>query len=654
MPNHLATEASPYLRQHADNPVDWWPWGDEAFAEAKRRDCPVLISIGYAACHWCHVMAHESFENPETAEIMNEGFVNIKVDREERPDIDAVYMEATQAMTGSGGWPMTVFATPDGEPFYCGTYFPPRATHGRAGFGELCQALAAAWEDQRDQVTAQASELVGHLRKEAFTAAELPTMADLDNAVANLVALHDDRWGGFGGAPKFPQPMAIDVLLDAFGRTGDEAALRAAVVTLDAMAAGGIRDHLGGGFARYSVDNTWLVPHFEKMLTDQALAVRAYTHAWQLVGLERHREVVAETVGYVLRDLRLPGGGFASSEDADADGVEGSFAVWTPDEIRSVLADDPEAAEAAIDWWQVSDEGNFEGVSILHRLDHPTEQTRPPAVERARAAMFAAREQRVRPGLDDKVLTEWNGLMISALAEAGAALGEPTWVTAAADAAQFLLAELFDPDTGWRRSWQVDGGAHHRAFAADVAALVDAFTRLSEATGDPGWLTRAVDAADRLLADYADSEGGGFFTTAHDGEALVARPKSVQDSPLPSANSAAAVALLRLAALVEDDRYRDAAVGVLALTGRFAGQHPTAFGHLLLAVELHEQGAVEVTISGDKPSTDPLEAAYLAEWRPSAVLRWEPGGDTTALVCRNSVCELPTSDPAALTTSLGG
>jgi uncharacterized protein YyaL (SSP411 family) len=654
VPNHLAGESSPYLRQHADNPVDWWPWGPEAFAEAKRRDRPVLISIGYAACHWCHVMAHESFENADTAEIMNTSFVNIKVDREERPDVDAVYMEATQAMTGSGGWPMTVFATPDGEPFYCGTYFPPRASQGRAGFGEICQALSAAWDDNREQVTTQAAELTGHLRRESFDAAEVPTMAEVDGAVANLVALYDPRWGGFGGAPKFPQPMAIDVLLGAFHRTGDDAALQAAVGTLDAMAAGGIYDHLGGGFARYSVDTRWLVPHFEKMLTDQALLMRAYTHAWQLVGLDRHRTVVREAVAYLRRDLRLPGGAFASSEDADADGVEGSFAVWTPDEIRTVLSDDPEAAEAALAWWDVTEDGNFEGVSILHRLEHRTELDRPAAVERARAALFDAREKRVRPGLDDKVLTEWNALAIAALAEAGVAFGEPDWVGLAVDAATFLLAELHDAESGWKRAWHIDGGARHRAFAADLAALVDAFTRLCEATGEATWLEHAVATADALLAGHADDVGGGFFTTAHDGEALIARQKVVQDTPVPSANSAAAVALLRLAALTGEERFHDAARGVLALTGRFAGQHPTAFAHLLAAVPLFDQGVVEVTVSGEGPTTEALLAAYRSTWRPEAVLRREPDGVEQAMVCRNSVCELPTTDPARLTTSLGG
>ena len=653
MSNHLATESSPYLRQHADNPVNWYPWGADAFAEAKERDCPVIISIGYAACHWCHVMAHESFENPEIAAVMNEGFVCIKVDREERPDIDAVYMEATQAMVGSGGWPMTVFATPDGNPFFCGTYFPPRTSQGRIGFPELCHTLSAAWVDQRDKVIEQAAEITKHVQREGLDAAEMPSMSDVDNAVANLVALHDQRWGGFGPAPKFPQPMVIDVVLGAFQRTADEAALVAAVTTLDAMAAGGIYDHLGGGFARYSVDNIWLVPHFEKMLSDQALLIRAYTHAWQTVGLDRHRTVVAETVEYVLRDLRHESGGFFSSEDADADGMEGSFQVWSPAEIRAALADDPDAAEAAIAWWGVTEAGNFEGQSILHRLDHRTGPARSEDVDRARSRLFAARDKRVRPGLDDKVLTEWNALMISALAEAAVAMEEPAWLHAAETAAKFLIGELHDGQRGWLRSWQSRSGARHQAFASDHAALVDAFTRLYEATGDAAWLSRATTTAESLLENFEDPVNGGFFTTSHTGEQLVANLKALQDNPIPSANSSAAVALLRLGALTGEGRYRESAGRVLSLTGRFAGQHPTAFGELLAAIPLYVHGVTEVTISG--ADTAALLTAYRATWRPEAVLRIEASsGDAQAMVCRNSVCDLPVTAAADLTRSLDG
>ncbi len=599
-------------------------------------------------------MAHESFENPDIARLMNDSFVNIKVDREERPDIDALYMEATQLMTGSGGWPLTVIATPDGEPFFCGTYFPPRARGGRAGFGEICDALSVAWADSREQVISQAQNIVEHLRTSTFQSAELPTLDDVDNGVANLIALFDSRWGGFGSAPKFPQPMAIDVLLGAFARTGDDTALKVAISTLDAMAAGGIYDQLGGGFARYSTDTKWLVPHFEKMLTDQALLIRAYSHAYQLVGLDRHRQIVEETVDYVLRDLRLPGGGFATSEDADADGIEGSFAVWTPDEIHHVLQDDPQAAQAAIAWWSVTDEGNFEGTSILHRFEHRDDLVRPAAVERARAALFAAREQRVRPGLDDKVLCEWNALMISALAEAGIACNEPTWVDMAIDAADFLLAELRSGSSNWHRSWQSESGARHRALAADLAALIDAFTRLYEATASSRWLTEATMVADRLIADYLDASDGGFFTVAHDGETLIARQKVVQDNPIPSANSTAAVALFRLGAIVERADYVEVARGVLALTGRYAGQHPTAFAHLLAAVLFVDEGPVEVTISGTGPTSAALVAAYRASWRPDAVVRFDADGDQQALVCRNQVCALPISEAKVLTNALGG
>lgn len=655
MVNRLSEATSPYLVQHANNPVDWWEWSPEAFAEARQRDVPILLSIGYAACHWCHVMAHESFENPEIADIMNANFVCIKVDREERPDIDALYMEATQAMTGSGGWPMTVFATPDAKPFFCGTYFPPRTMQGRVGFPELCETLAAAWEDQRDDIFQRAEQLTEHLNAQTFDAGDLPTIADIDNAVANLVALFDPTWGGFSSAPKFPQPMVINVLLRAFDRSGDEAALQAAVTTLDAMAAGGMYDHLGGGFARYSTDKTWLVPHFEKMLSDQALLVQAYSHAYSLVGLERHRRIVTETIEYVLRDLRHTDGGFYSSEDADADGLEGSFSVWSPDEIRSVLADDPEAAEAAIAWWGVTDEGNFEGQSILHRMHDRTGPERPEAVARARAALFVAREKRVRPGLDNKVLTEWNALMISALCDAAMALDRPDWIVEAVRSAAFLTKNLHDDTRGWLRSWQQDGGAKQLAFAADYATLTDAFTKIYETTGDQRWLDEATATADALIARFADPENGGFFTTAHDGETLIARQKALQDNPTPSANSAAAVALLRLGAMTGALAYRVHAEGVLRLAGRFAGQHPTAFGHLLAAIELHDLSITEVTVRGDfdAPEAAAFRAVYWSAWRPRGVLiHTADDAATTAQVCRDAVCDLPVHDPTALADAL--
>ncbi|MEO7429831.1 MAG: thioredoxin domain-containing protein, partial [Acidimicrobiales bacterium] len=421
--NRLASETSPYLRQHADNPVDWYPWGDDAFAAAKERDRPILLSVGYSACHWCHVMAHESFEDADVAAVMNRVFVNVKVDREERPDVDDIYMEATQAMTGQGGWPMTVACTPDGRPFFAGTYFPKERRGGMIGFVELCERIDELWSTRREELLEQADQLTGSLGRSALIepSSELPSAASVDGAIEALLGASDPTHGGLGGAPKFPQPMAQEALAAAAAR-GDERALAALVSTLDNMAAGGIYDHLGGGFSRYSVDAVWLVPHFEKMLYDNALLIRLYLHGWQLTGEARFRQVLGETIAYVLRDLRQPRGGVASAEDADSEGEEGKFYVWSDTEVRAVLADD---ADVARHWYGFRPGGNFEhGATIPNRLHAIGELARPAEVEAARAALFAARSKRVRPGLDDKVLTEWNAYLVAALAEAGAAAAE--------------------------------------------------------------------------------------------------------------------------------------------------------------------------------------------------------------------------------------
>jgi uncharacterized protein YyaL (SSP411 family) len=667
--NRLAQETSPYLRQHADNPVDWYPWGPEAFERAQAEDKPILLSVGYSACHWCHVMAHESFEDEATAAVMNERFVNVKVDREQRPDVDAVYMEATQAMTGSGGWPMTVFATPDGEPFYCGTYFPRERRQGMPSFTDVLLSIHDAWATKRDQIAEQATTLTEHLRRSSLPAAEggsLPGPEVLDGAVAALLAQHDDRLGGFGRAPKFPQTMSIDVLL----RDGRPEAVAAAVVSLDHMAAGGLFDHVGGGFARYSVDAAWLVPHFEKMLYDQALLVRAYLHAWQVTGDDRHRQVLDETIGYVLRHLRHPAGGFFSAEDADSEGVEGRFHTWTVAEVVDVLGDGPEA-KVALDWYGVRPEGNFEhtGRSIPNRLHAVGELARPAAIEAARAALFEARERRVRPGLDDKVLTEWNGLFVSALAEAAAATGEVAWHHAAVAGGEFLLRALRRPDGRWLRTWQADppdpdgpGRADVLAFAADHGALVDAFTRLYELTGEARWIAEAIDAADALLELFWDDDAGGVFTVGHDGEQLVARQKDLLDGASPSASSLAAVGLLRLGALTGVDRYRERAEEIVALLGALGAEHPTSLGHLLSAVDLVVGGIDEVVVTGLRPD---LVAAYRNAWRPRAVLAWgehfesplwhgrdEQGDAGLAYVCRHYACGRPAAAPEALAAQL--
>jgi uncharacterized protein len=657
--NRLAGETSPYLRQHRENPVDWYPWGDEAFAEARRRDVPLLLSVGYSACHWCHVMAHESFENGGVAGVMNELFVNVKVDREERPDVDAVYMEAVQTMTGQGGWPMTVFLTPDGQPFFGGTYFPPTARGGMPGFVDLCKAVDDAWRNRRTELLEQAGKLTEAIRRTASLSggADRPGPAVLERAADELRAAFDGEWGGFGRAPKFPQSMALDLLLRVHHRTGDEGELAVVAESLDAMASGGMYDHLGGGFHRYSVDAFWMVPHFEKMLYDQALLARVLLHAWQVTGEARYRQVLDETIGYVLRDLRRPGGGLASAEDADSEGEEGRFYVWRPDEIRAVLADDSEAAEAALEWYGVTAAGNFEGANILHRPVRG-DLLRPPAVERARAALFAAREGRVRPGLDDKVLTEWNALFLSSLAEAAAAAGDAGWRAAAVETGEFLLSSLRRDDGRWLRSWQAEGGARHLAYAADHAALVDAFTRLAELTGEARWIAEARTTADALLELFEDPAGGGVFTTGNDAEALVARQKDLFDNATPSANSAAALALARLAALTGEASYAEAADRMTRLVGEAAGSHPTAFAHLLAALDVLIGPAAEVAVVGDRPD---LVAAVHRRYLPRAVLAWgepypsplwEGRTDGRAYVCEGFACQAPVDSVETLEEQL--
>jgi uncharacterized protein YyaL (SSP411 family) len=654
--NRLAQQTSPYLRQHADNPVDWWPFGPEALAEAARRDVPVLVSVGYSACHWCHVMAHESFEDPEIGALMNRLFVNVKVDREERPDVDAVYMDAVQAMNGSGGWPMTVFCLPDGKPFFAGTYFPKTSRGNHIGFPELCERIDDLWhtrradlEEQAEAITASIDEGVQLPEAGAVPGAELFTMAT--NALVSQIDQHD---GGFGRAPKFPQTFAIDVLLREYRRTGRDVALDAALLSLDAMAAGGIYDHLGGGFARYATDNRWLIPHFEKMLYDQALLARVYLHAWQLTGAPRFRRTLDETIAYVLRDLRHPAGGFFAAEDADSEGVEGKFYVWSIDEVRSICGAD---ADAAIDWYGITSQGNWEDTNILERPVRG-DLERPPAVERARAALFAHRTTRVRPGLDDKVLTEWNALMLSTLAEAAAATGDRDWLEAAVANGEFLCSNLRNDAGRWLRSWQgpIDspasaGTARILAFSTDHGALVEAFIRLHEATGDPRWLREAVDTANALVDLFDDPDGVGVFTNGADADALIARPKELMDNATACANSLAAVGLLRLAAITGDERHRDVGEAIVAMLAEPAGRIPLGFGHLLFAAELSILGTEEILVAGDRPD---LVAEVQRRWLPRSVLTWGEPGDSPlwegrtatdasnrAYVCRNSVCDVP-------------
>ena len=663
--NLLAGQSSPYLRQHADNPVDWYPWGPEAIAAAAERDVPILLSVGYSACHWCHVMAHECFENTEIAATMNAGFVNVKVDREERPDIDSIYMDAVTALTGRGGWPMTVFCHPDGRPFHGGTYWPDQPRGGMPSFPQVLDAVTKAWAIRRDDLDGLGDRLTASMARHGdLPAGETPPPPDaLATAVGHLSDQHDDEWGGFGGAPKFPQAMSLEALLrhmsarHAAGRT-DRRAVEVATTTLDAMASGGMYDQLAGGFARYSVDPWWLVPHFEKMLYDNALLARTYLHGWRVLGHQRWLQVATETIDYVLADLRHPDGGFFSAEDADSEGAEGTFYVWSEDEMREVCEGLGQGvAESAIEWYGVTGQGNFEGANILHRPVRG-DLVRPEPVERARRALLDRREHRVRPGLDDKVLTEWNGLMLATLSEAAMAVGREDWLNAARSNADFLCRTLRRDDGRWLRSWQADAGAHTLGYAADHAAMVDGLTRLGEASGEARWTEMAVSTADMLLDRFLDVDHGGFHSTGHDAEALVRRPKNLMDNAQPSANSLAAVALLRLGALVGDARYNEAAEGVLRLLGEQVGAHPTAFGHLLGAVDLFHTGITEIVVTGDRPD---LVVAAADTWRPNVVLAWgEPFGGPMwegrdgdrAWVCRNFACKAPVDTPDALRAAL--
>jgi uncharacterized protein YyaL (SSP411 family) len=585
VPNALAQETSPYLRQHAENPVDWLAWGAVALERARAEDKPLLVSIGYSACHWCHVMERESFEDRATARLMNESFVCVKVDREERPDIDALYMEAVQGMTGHGGWPLNVFLTPEQLPFYGGTYFPPDPRHGMPAWTQVLQAIAESWEANREEIRAGGERLRERLSGGARLSPSDEPLREgaLEQAVAELTKSFDARNGGFGGpparAPKFPQAPVLELLL----LRDDGRAM--ALTTLHAMASGGIHDQLGGGFARYSVDASWTVPHFEKMLYDNALLARAYLHGWQATPEdERLRAVCVDALEWALREMRGPEGGFYSALDADSEGVEGRFYVWSAPELRDVLGAD---ADAAIAWLGVTEHGNFQdphhpqvGLNVLtDRGPRPDRQT----VERIRSTLLHAREQRVRPALDDKRLTSWNALMICALAEAGAAFGEPRYLDAAVACAEFLQNDMRDARGRLLRTYN-DGRAKIDAYLEDHAFLLEALIALFEATCDERWFHQAIALAEEILARFADPDRGGFFSTASDGEALIVRRKDLEDSPIPSGSSSAAVGLLRLAQITGNDEYERHARGAIALVAEIAPRHPSAFGHMLQAM----------------------------------------------------------------------
>ncbi|MGH8837680.1 MAG: thioredoxin domain-containing protein [Jiangellaceae bacterium] len=676
MPNRLRDSTSPYLLQHADNPVDWWEWGDEAFAEARRRDVPVLLSVGYAACHWCHVMAHESFEDEATAAALNGRFVAVKVDREERPDVDAVYMEAVQAMTGRGGWPMTAFLTPDGRPFYAGTYFPPRSAHGMPSFRQVLDAVSQAWLDRRGEVDDAAAGIAGRLGgARALLGAEPPSPEHLDAAARRLAADFDTEHGGFGGAPKFPPSMVLEFLLRHHARTGDPRSLAMVEATCDRMARGGMYDQLGGGFARYSVDRAWVVPHFEKMLYDNALLLRVYAHWWRASGSSLAERIVRETAEFVLRDLRTADGGFASALDADTafDGrsAEGATYVWTPAQLREIVGDDDGAWVAAL--LGVSEAGTFEdGASTLQLRRDPDDPQRWAGLRRR---LLSARAARPQPSRDDKVVTAWNGLAIAALADGGALLEQPSWIEAAVTCADLLVRVHLDDHGRLVRTSRDGRPGRHPGVLEDHADAAEGFLALVSATGDPVWLSLAEQVLDVVLVRFAAPDGG-FYDTADDQTdqrlAGIRRPQDPTDNATPSGRSAAAGALLTFAALTGSSAHREAAERALAGYDALVARAPRFTGWALAVGEAAASGPAEVAVVG--PAHDPrTRALYLAAVRDAspgaAVVAGDPAdpasssvpllagrplvdGRPAAYVCRGFVCERPVTDPAGLGDAL--
>ncbi len=673
--NRLSQETSPYLRQHADNPVDWYPWGEEAFARARAEDRPILLSIGYSACHWCHVMAHESFEHEPTAAMMNELFINVKVDREERPDVDDIYMQAVQALTGHGGWPMTVFLTPDGRPFYGGTYFPREPRSGMPAFRQILAGVAEAYRNRRSQVEQAAADLTQALNRDFLgiggDASALNALL-LDEAWRGIGSSFDRAHGGFGGAPKFPQPMNLEFLLRAYARTGDPTALEMVRFTLVQMARGGIYDQIGGGFHRYSVDAIWLVPHFEKMLYDNAQLSRVYLHAWQVTGDPFFRRIAEEIYDYILREMTSPEGGFYSTTDADSEGEEGKFFVWSIEEVRALLGAD---ANIAIEYWGMSPRGNFEGRSILYvpnddavaaaRLNLTVEELRS-RLQAIRDRLFAARSQRVPPALDDKILTAWNGMMLASLAEAARVLKRPDYREAAERNADFLLSQLRTPSGRLLRVYK-DGQARINGYLEDYANLIDGLLELYQTTFEPRWFLEARRLTD-LTLEHFPAPDGGFFDTSDDHEALIVRPRNLQDNATPSGNAMMARQLVRLAAYTGEARYEQVARGTLGLLTEAMRRYPQAFGEALSAADMLVAGLDEAAVIGDPADArtaallDVIQQPYRPNLIAAAAERDVDGehpipllsyrtcrdGAPTAYVCRHFVCANPVTEPEAL------
>jgi uncharacterized protein YyaL (SSP411 family) len=657
MPNRLAAATSPYLLQHADNPVDWYEWGEEAIDRARREDKPILLSVGYAACHWCHVMERESFEDEDTADLMNEHFISVKVDREERPDVDSIYMDAVQAMTGQGGWPMTVFLTPEGEPFFAGTYFPNQDRHGMPAFRKVLVAVAEAWNDRRGDLLGQGKRVVEAIARRPSPSEEPLTEEILRDALDALRRSFDPELGGFGQAPKFPQPMTLELLLRLDGR-GGEGARDMVSTTLDRMASGGMYDVVGGGFHRYSTDREWLVPHFEKMLYDNAQLARLYVHAHQVTGQDAYRQVAEEALDYLLREMRHPDGGFFSAQDADSEGVEGKFYVWSWGELVEVAGEEVALLLGA------SPDGNWEGVNILRR----TGEEMPPDWPRIRRRLLERRNARVAPATDDKVLAAWNGLAISGLAGTGRIVGRSDYVDAAVSAADFVLSALRDRHGRLLRAWR-DGRTSGPAYADDHALMAGACLDLYETTFDVRWFEEARRLADELIRLFHDPEGGGFFQTGADAERLVLRPKELFDNAVPSGNSSAAEVLLRLSLFTGEASYERAAASALRTIRDLLVRAPTAFGTALGALDLYLGPSREIAVIG--ATDDARTAALLDEVRrrylPNVVLAAGPGdrspipllagrtavdGKPAAYVCEHFSCRRPVTEPEELAAQL--
>jgi uncharacterized protein YyaL (SSP411 family) len=679
--NRLASETSPYLLQHAHNPVDWYPWSPEAFELARREDKPVLLSVGYSACHWCHVMERESFENDDIAAVMNQLFVSIKVDREERPDVDQIYMQAVQSMTGRGGWPMTVFLTPDGVPFYGGTYFPPEDRHGMPAFPRLLRSIADAYHSRRGEVLEAGRQLVETMGQSGRLTGSTSLLGRdvLTRAYLGISGEFDERDGGLGQAPKFPQPMTWEAVLRVARRTGDERGLGMLRHTLTRMARGGIYDQLGGGFHRYSVDGQWLVPHFEKMLYDNAQLASLYLHGWLATGDPVYRRIAEETLDYVRREMTHPAGGFYSAQDADSEGVEGKFFVWSADEIRAVLGD-PALARAALAYWGVDDGPNFEGHSILFVPREPEEVAGTlgltvdelmAAIGRARALLHAAREPRVHPALDDKVLASWNGLMLAAFAEAASVLGRADYLAAAVRNAEFLGKQMVR-DGRLLRSWK-DGQARITGYLEDYSMVAAGLLSLYEATFDRRWLDESRRLAEEALRLFWSADREAFFDTGHDQEALVVRPRNIFDTAVPSGTSVAIDWLLRLAVIVGEERYEAIALKALRPMADLMQRYPSGFGRYLSALDFHLGPVAEVALvwrPGEERAMGPLLDTVFGRYQPNRVVvgaaegeaaaaglpllaeRTTVGGRPTAYVCQHYVCQLPVTEPDALARQL--